>query len=133
MSRHGSAELDWADGTYTFRLGLEEIEEIEEKRDCSLFVLARRLSPADRDARLADIREVLRLGLIGGGMKPVKALTKVRRYIDERPIDENRDTAYAVVLAGLARVKSEEVAPSGEADAAETSASTSPPSEPTLS
>jgi len=128
MSRHGAVELDWADGTYTFRLGLSEIEEVEEKRDLSLFALARRLSPAERDARFADVREVLRLGLIGGGMKPVNALAKVRRYIDERPFDENRDVAYAVVLAGLARVNSIEARPSGEADAAETSASTSPQS-----
>jgi hypothetical protein len=133
MSRHGAAELDWADGTYTFRLGLAEIEEIEEKRDLSLFAMARRLSPAERDARLADIREVLRLGLIGGGMKPVDALTKVRKYVDERPLDENRDIAYAVVLAGLARVNSAEAPPSGEADAAETNVSTSPQSEATQS
>jgi hypothetical protein len=133
MSRHGAAELDWADGTFTFRLGLAEIEEIEEKRDLSLFAMARRLSPVERDARLADIREVLRLGLIGGGMKPVDALTKVRKYVDERPLDENRDIAYAVVLAGLARVNSAEAPPSGEADAAETSASTSPQSEATPS
>lgn len=129
MNRHGAAELDWADGTYTFRLGLAEIEEIEEKRDLSLFAMARRLSPVERDARLADIREVLRLGLIGGGMKPVDALTKVRKYADERPLDENRDIAYAVVLAGLARVNSAEEPPSGEADAAETNGSTSPQSE----
>jgi hypothetical protein len=133
MSRYGAVELDWADGTYTFRLGLAEMEEIEEKRDLALSVLSRRLSPAYREARLADIREVLRLGLIGGGMKPVDALTKVRRYIDERPVDENRDVAYAVVLAGLARVHSAENPPSGEADAAETSASTSPQSEPAQS
>lgn len=129
MSRHGAAELDWADGTYTFRLGLDQIEELEEKRDMSLFALARRLSPAERDARLADIREVLRLGLIGGGMKPVDALVKVRKYVDERPIDESRDIAYAVVLAGLTRVHTSEEPRSGEADAAETSASTSPQSE----
>ena len=129
MSRHGAAELDWADGTYTFRLGLAEIEELEEKRDLSLFALARRLSPAERDARLADIREVLRLGLVGGGMKPVDALTKVRKYADERPIDENRDTAYAVVLAGLTRISTAEAPQSGEGKAAKTSSSTSPRSE----
>lgn len=133
MSRHGAAELDWADGTYTFRLGLAEIEEIEEKRNLSLFAMARRLSPVERDARLADIREVLRLGLIGGGMKPADALTKVRKYVDERPLDENRDIAYAVVLAGLARVNSAEAPPSGEADAAETNVSTSPQFEATQS
>lgn len=129
MSRHGAIELDWADGTFTFRLGLDQIEELEEKRDLSLFTMARRLSPAERDARLADIREVLRLGLIGGGLKPVDAMVKVRKYVDERPVDENRDIAYAVVLAGLARVNSVEVNPSGEGDAAKTSVSTSPQSE----
>jgi hypothetical protein len=129
MSRHGAVELDWADGTFTFRLGLDQIEELEEKRDLSLFTLARRLSPAERDPRLADIRETLRLGLIGGGLKPVDAMVKVRKYVDERPIDENRDIAYAVVLAGLARVNSAEADPPGEADAAKTNASTSPRSE----
>ena len=97
MSRHGAVELDWGDSIYSFRLGLDQIEELEEKRDLSLFTLARRLSPAERDARLADVRETLRLGLIGGGLKPVDAMVKVRKYVDERPIDENRDIAYAVV------------------------------------
>ena len=129
MSRHAAVELDWADGTFTFRLGLDQIEELEEKRDLSLFTLARRLSPAERDPRLADIRETLRLGLIGGGQKPVDAMVKVRKYVDERPIDEIRDIAYAIVLAGLARVNSAEADPPGEADAAKTSESTSPRSE----
>lgn len=129
MSRHGAVELDWADGTYTFRLGLAEIEELEAKRDASIFAIGRRLSPVERDPRLADIREVLRLGLIGGGMKPVAALQLVRRYLDERPIDESRDVAYAVVLAGLARVNSAEPDPPGEVEAARPNGSTSPPSE----
>lgn len=128
MSRHGAVELDWADGTYTFRLGLKEIEELEEKRDLSVFTLAGRLSPNVRAARLSDISETLRLGLIGGGMKPVDALAKVRRYVDERPLDESRDTAYGVVLAGLARVHPGDlgVEDEGEAPAAEQNGSTSP-------
>lgn len=127
MRRHGAIEIDWADGTYTFRLGLAQIEEIEEKRDVSLFSLHRRLSPQIRDARLADIREVLRIGLIGGGAKPADALALVRRYVDERPLDESRDIAYAVVLAGLSRVHTEDQ-PKGESEAAKTEGSTSPPS-----
>lgn len=133
MSRHAAIELDWADGSYTFRLGLNEIEELERKRDLSLFEIAKRLSAEVRQARSTDISETLRLGLIGGGLKPVEALAKVRKYVDERPLDENRDTAYAVVLAGLMRVHSNEVEkPSGEAPAAGPSASTSPPSTETL-
>jgi len=129
MSRHAAIELDWADGTYTFRLGLDQIEELERRRDLSIFEVAKRLSPEVRQARSTDISETLRLGLIGGGMTPVDALVKVRIYVDERPLDENRDTAYAIVLAGLMRVHSSEVEkPSGEAQAAGSSASTSPPS-----
>lgn len=114
-NRHGAVELDFADGTYTFRLALDQIDELERKRDASIFTIAQRLDPALRTARLGDITEVIRLGLIGGGMTPVDALAKVRRYVDERPLDESRDTAYAVTLAALMRVHGDEVKPAGEA------------------
>lgn len=130
MSRHGAIELDWADGTFTFRLGLSEIEELERKRDLGIFRIVTRLAPDVRECRLSDISEVIRIGLIGGGMMPVEALAKVRRYVDERPIDESRDIAYAIALAGLTRVHSNDLdQPAGEEVAAETTVSTSPPSE----
>ncbi len=134
MSRHGLVSLDWADGTYDFRLGLEEMEEVEEKLGRSIFEIVSALHAHRRTAKSSEIREVLRCGLIGGGMKPADALVKVRRYLDERPLDENRDIAYAVALAGLARVRKDDLesAP-GEGGAAETSASTSPRSEATPS
>lgn len=131
MSRHGAIELPWADGDYSFRLGLDQIEELEAKRDLSIFEIARRLSPERRAARLADISQVIRVGLIGGGTKPVEALALVRRHVDERPLDESRDLAYAIVLAGMARVHpaAEDGDPAaGEALAAKSDASTSPPS-----
>ncbi len=131
MSRHGAVELDWADGTHTFRLALREIEELEEKRDASLFTLAARLSPQVRSPRLLDITETLRLGLIGGGAKPVDALALVRRYVEERPLDDSRDVAYAVAMAGLARVHPGDLGTDeGEAPAAEQKGSTSPLSTP---
>lgn len=128
MNRHGATDLDWADGTYTFRLGLSEIEELERKCDLSIFEIVRRMAPEVRRARSTDIIEVIRLGLIGGGTTPVDALAKVRKYVDERPLDENRDTAYAIVLAGLMRVHSSDLEkPSGEAEAPEANGSTSAP------
>lgn len=131
MSRHGAIELAWGDGTYTFRLGLGEIEEMERKRNLGIFQIVTRLSPDIRQCQLSDITEVIRLGLIGGGMLPVEALMKVQRYADERPIDENRDIAYAIALAGLMRLHSNEVEKSaGEHGAVKTTAgSTSPPSQ----
>jgi hypothetical protein len=107
-SQHGLVTLDWADGSHAFRLSLAGIEELEEKLDLSVFALARQLG--HREARLKGITETLRIGLIGGGMEPPRALALVRRYCDERPLDESRDTAYAIVLAGLARVGLKELA-----------------------
>lgn len=127
MSRHAAIEQTFGDGDYTFRLGLSEIEELERKRDCSIYEIVDRLRT--RTCRLLDISETLRIGLIGGGMKPTEALSLVRRYVDERPVDENRDIAYAVGLAALLRLHTNEVEqPPGEAEAAEPSDSTSPPS-----
>ncbi len=132
MGRHGAVELDWADGTYTFRLSMELLEELEEKRDLSTFTIAARLSPEVRAPRLKDISEVLRIGLIGGGTKPTDALALVRRYVDERPLDESRDVAYSVALAAIARVHPGDLGgdDEGEAVAAEQNGSTSPPSTP---
>lgn len=133
MSRHAAIELEYGDGTYTFRLGLSEIEEVEEKLDLSIFALERRLSPLMREPRLRDMRETIRCGLIGGGTKPTDALALVRRYLDIRPLDESRDLAYAIVLAALARVHPGELGegdPPGEEQAAEPNGSTSPPSNP---
>ncbi len=133
MSRHAAIDQDFGDGTYTFRLGLDEIEELERLRDLGIFQIVARLSADSRTARLSDITSILRLGLIGGGMKPVDALAKVRKYVDERPLDENRDIAYAVGLAALMRLHSKELeTPPGEARAPETSVSTSAPSEEAL-
>lgn len=101
---HASITVPWADGHHTFRLGLKEIEELEEKADLSIFLLTEFLHPTRRQARLRAIMEVLRLGLIGGGKNAVEALKLVERYVDEKRLDESRDVAYAVCLAALARI-----------------------------
>lgn len=132
MSRHAAVELDFADGTYTFRLGLREIDELEEKCDCGIYQIFLQCSEA-RTFRLKMISETLRIGLIGGGIDPAKALSLVRRYVDERPVEENRDVAFAVLAAGLARVNGEDLKKQaeGETDDAgkpEAEGSTSQPS-----
>jgi len=130
--KFGEIVIEWADGHYSFRLGLAELEEIEAKFDKSIFEIAAALG--NRTAKSKEISEVLRVGLIGGGMPPADALAKVRRYCDERPLDENRTYAYGVCLKAIQRVhtdETEEDAP-GETEAAietDTDASTSPPSE----
>ena len=139
--RFAEITLTWADGDYPFRLGLSELEELERNLDLSIYAVAYGLR--DMTAKTIVIREVLRNGLIGGGMPPADALAKVRRYVDELPLDVNRMTALAVSLRAIERVYTEEVQEEevqeednqpGEPETAaemttDTSASTSPPSE----
>lgn len=130
VSQHGAVILAWGDGEHRFRLDLSGIEDIEAKCDRSIFDIARRASTAVREIRAREMREVLRCGLIGGGMEPVKALQLVKRYLDERPLDESRDTVFAVALAGLARIEGDRAGEAAEGETGEPSGSTSPPSGP---
>ena len=131
MSRHAAIETDFGDGKYTFCLGIDEVEELERKRDLSIYTIMRRLRPEVREPRLADISEVIRLGLIGGGMAPIDALALTRRYVDQRPIDENRDVALAIVLAGMARLHTDlPERPSGEQTAPKKGSTSAPSGEP---
>jgi hypothetical protein len=55
-----------------------------------------------------DISNVIRLGLIGGGMSPTDALQKVRAYVERRPPMENvihARTILGVALVGTADEK----------------------------
>lgn len=111
MSRSANVTLKWADGEHAFRLGIGEIRELQEKCDAGPQHIYRRLS--DGTWRLDDIRETLRLGLIGGGLEPIPALNLIERYVDARPLVENVPPAQAVLGAALVGVKDE---PLGEGD-----------------
>jgi len=97
--RDARITLDWADGTYTFRLAWGELEELQEQCDAGPYVIFDRLQT--RQWRIQDISNVIRLGLIGGGMEPVKALKLVRRYVEARPPMENVIYASGILSAGL--------------------------------
>lgn len=100
MSRDGSVgPLDWADGSYTFKLGWGELELLQEKTDCGPLFLLDRL--AGKNWRVGDISHTIRLGLIGGGMKPEDALKLVRNYVESRPPLENTMLAYYILNAGV--------------------------------
>lgn len=99
MSRNASVNLAWADGEYAFRLGIGELEELQEKCDRGPFEIMQRLAAGTW--RVAEIRETLRLGLIGGGMPPMEALKLIKRYVDDRPLAHNIQHASAVILAAV--------------------------------
>lgn len=128
MSSNASITLAWADGDYTFRLPIGQLRELQEKCDAGPMVIYRRLS--NGEWKVDDVRETLRLGLIGGGMKPVEALVLVKRYVDNRPWAENVMPATAVILAAVLGVPGDTVGKT-EAEKTETEATdalSSPPS-----
>jgi len=123
MSRDARVELDWADGTYSFRLAWAQLIELQEKCDAGPYVVLNRLHSGQW--RVEDISNVIRLGLIGGGMAPVEALKKVRTYVEARPPLENVLYAQAIIAAGLQGAPEEKL---GEAngEATESNPTTSP-------
>ncbi|MBP7619360.1 MAG: gene transfer agent family protein [Gemmatimonadales bacterium] len=112
MSRSAAIDLDFADDTYRFRLGWGELEELQEKCNAGPQRILMRLASADW--RIDDIRHTIRLGLIGGGVEPVKALKLVRAYVEARPPVESVTLALGVLQVALIGAPEErDAAPSG--------------------
>ena len=112
MSRDGRIELDWADDTYSFRLGLGQWPELQENCDAGPYAILSRLQ--NGMWRVEDIWNVIRLGLVGGGMDSITALKKIRIHNDEPPL-QHLPHAIAILTAGLMGAPEEKV---GESEAA---------------
>lgn len=97
--KHGEIAFDWADGHYTFRLAIGHWRELRDKTGAGPYELYDRV--VRRKWAIDDLREVVRLGLIGGGMAPVEALKLVQRYVDERPLLESVPVALRIMQASL--------------------------------
>ena len=114
MSRSGKTPpLDWADGTYEFALRWGELSELQDVCNAGPFVVLARL--AGNQWLIEDIAAVIRLGLIGGGVEPGKALRLVRDYVESRPPMENASFARGILEVAI--MGAPEEAP-GEAPAA---------------
>jgi hypothetical protein len=100
--RNAEIVYPFGDDEHTFRLGIKELEELQEKCDAGPgFVLGRLMSPR-LEWRIEDVRHTLRLGLIGGGMPATDAIKLVRRYVDDRPAwAENAKIAQAVLAVAI--------------------------------
>lgn len=127
---HGLITKDWADGTYSFRLAYGQWLELQEAVGCGPLELY--VNMLQRKWRVQQLREIIRIGLIGGGATPPAALRLVKLYVEERPMMESVQIALEIVAASMSLPQGSE-AP-GEAAAAETptAESTSPPSTETL-
>jgi hypothetical protein len=114
MPTHGTIELAWLAGAETFCIAkIEHQLALEEKCGAGIFEIAERLesvalASAEKRiggrARISDVRETIRLGLIGAGKDPMTALKLVRENVDSRPTLESVLLAYHIIAATLAGV-----------------------------
>jgi hypothetical protein len=112
MARNAQITIPWADGDFAFRLGWGELAELQEKTNAGPYVVLHRLH--SHQWRVEDISNVIRLGLIGGGLSATEAMKKVRFYVESRPPLENHSVAVAILSAGLLGAPEE---PVGEQEA----------------
>lgn len=118
MARSAKVTLDWADGTYPFALKIEQLAELQERCDAGPWyiqwaleaaLMARTFNvPPPKDASPTYVIETIRLGLVGGGMEAVAALRKVRDYVGPGQINENIQTAFAIIGVALQGVPEDE-------------------------
>jgi hypothetical protein len=105
MSRDAAITFTWGDGEHRFRLGIGELRELQEKVDAGPSWLYARIEAGMW--RVDDLREPIRLGLIGGGMKPELAARLVRTYVEGRPLYESVVPAMKVLAAAVAGAEDE--------------------------
>lgn len=134
MSRGGEIAFEWAGEERSFRLRIGELRQLQEACNAGPVQVLRRIE-AD-EWRVDDLRETLKLGLIGGGMKPDAAGKLIRRYVDEYdwPLVDHVLPARAVLMAAISGVPDEPLEASGEPQPGEAKAAggdfPSPPSTP---
>ena len=121
MAAHGSVTLAWADGEHTFNISkIGQSLELQDKCGAGIGTVMHRLLTGTFFVN--DFRETIRLGLIGGGMDPVKAAKLVKRYVDERPWKESVLVATAIISAAMVGVPDEVVGKKDAADRTKTEA-----------
>lgn len=109
MSADGSVTLPWAGENRRFRLAIGQLRELQEGvNKWRVAIGAPPIGPrtllrllVEGDGWIDEIREVIRLGLIGGGMKIDLVPGLVKRYVDERPLMESAQVAQAILLTAL--------------------------------
>lgn len=131
MSADGSIELDFGGDRRTFRLAIENLLALQERRNAGPLEIAVRLQSGTW--RVEDISETIRLGLMGGGMDGRSAKNLVDAMVKPPNITLHVLTALAVLLAALQGVPDD---PAGKdqavAGAPETAVSPPPPSTETV-
>lgn len=92
---NGLVQAPFGDGIQRFRLTIGGAEELEQRCNAGVAVIAQRLTAGTFFVR--DVRELLRLGLVGGGKSDTEALVMVERYASVG-LEHHRNLALAVLM-----------------------------------
>ena len=123
----------FGEGYFDFKLGIGEADLLQDQFDCGLMEMLERIAMV----RTRDIKEVLRLGLIGGGMDKEAAFNLVERQVRPGYLAEAAKVAIAVIEAavrgapdeplGESQGEGDDPSPTAKFDTANSTASASPP------
>jgi len=113
MSRDGSITLDFAGDVRVFRFAWGDIEKLQEARGAGPYVILDRL--VSGRWFLEDIADVIKFGLIGGGMAPSAAVKIVIDHVHSKAPLESLVIAQRVLGAGVIGAPEEELEGKSEA------------------
>lgn len=113
MSRDGSVELVWGGDLRKFRLGIDELLALQEKRDAGPQEIANRLRL--QTWRVQDVHETIRLALLGGGMDAKAAQRLVDEQAKPGKLASSALIAFAVIVSAI---QGDETDPVGKETAA---------------
>ncbi len=101
MSRSGKVRAPWAGERRDFKLGIDQLDELDDLCKVGPGHLLSLVSAIGGNWKARQLREVLRLGLIGGGMAPPAAMLLVERYFDQEktPLSDSLSTVQLVLMA----------------------------------
>lgn len=125
MSADGSVELVFAGDLRLFRLGLDNLIALQDKRNAGPLEIAQRLQFGTW--RVEDITETIRIGLIGAGLDGKAARDLVAATVRPPEITLHVMTALAIILAALQGVPDDPVGKEAVATAAPEAMGASPP------
>ena len=105
----GTVSLAFGDGEYSFRIAFGQFRELQESINKPRLEIGEPpLGPMpllrallDGSAWPHDVREVIRLGLIGGGMKTDRALVLVKRHVEMVPYFVNMPIARTILQTAM--------------------------------
>ncbi len=88
----------FGDNEYIFALTWPGAQEWEEKTGRSLYQTFDAMV-ATKTGYVSDVKEIIRISLIGGGMAPAEAFRLVKQYVENRPLSESLPIALAAAEA----------------------------------